>query len=69
MHFNQNRRMSSLSSDFKNAAERLKSLNTDPGNDIKLKLYALFKQVFVIPLLGEMSVVLSNLFNLVYIFL
>lgn len=27
------------------AAENLKSLRNDPGNDVKLKLYALFKQV------------------------
>lgn len=37
--------MSSLTDNFKTAAERLKTLNSDPGNETKLKLYALFKQV------------------------
>lgn len=37
--------MSSLSSNFKNSVEKLKSLKNDPGNETKLKLYALYKQV------------------------
>lgn len=37
--------MSSLTTDFKNAAEKLKQLKDDPGNEMKLKLYAMFKQV------------------------
>lgn len=31
--------------DFEKAQEQLKLLKKDPGNEIKLKLYALFKQV------------------------
>jgi peroxisomal 3,2-trans-enoyl-CoA isomerase len=34
------------SEDFKHAQMRLKKLVNDPGNEAKLKLYALFKQVF-----------------------
>ena len=30
--------------DFQTAQERVKQLSTDPGNEAKLKLYALFKQ-------------------------
>jgi len=33
-----------LSTDFENALKRLKTLKDTPGNDIKLQLYALFKQ-------------------------
>lgn len=40
--------MSSLTTDFKNAAEKLKQLKADPGNEMKLKLYAMFKQVRVL---------------------
>lgn len=40
--------MSSLTTDFKNAAEKLKQLKADPGNEIKLKLYAMFKQVKIL---------------------
>lgn len=42
--FSLNRNMSALTSNFKNAAEKLKTLKNDPGNETKLKLYALFKQ-------------------------
>lgn len=31
--------------DFSNAKEKLSKLKTDPGNEVKLKIYALFKQV------------------------
>lgn len=31
--------------DFEKAQEQLKLLKNDPGNETKLKLYALFKQV------------------------
>lgn len=31
--------------DFQKAQEQLKLLKKDPGNEMKLKLYALFKQV------------------------
>lgn len=31
--------------DFEKARDQLKLLKTDPGNEVKLKLYALFKQV------------------------
>ena len=34
-----------LSSDLDKAKERLSVLTEDPGNDVKLKLYALYKQV------------------------
>lgn len=34
-----------LSNDFQAASARVKTLKQDPGNDNKLKLYALFKQV------------------------
>lgn len=30
--------------EFRTAAEDVKSLTTDPGNDTKLRLYALYKQ-------------------------
>ena len=32
-------------SDLNKAKQRLTALNEDPGNDVKLKLYSLFKQV------------------------
>lgn len=31
--------------EFKQAQEKLNTLKTEPGNDVKLKIYALFKQV------------------------
>ncbi|VTJ63316.1 Hypothetical predicted protein [Marmota monax] len=31
--------------DFENASNQLKLLTKDPGNEVKLKLYALYKQV------------------------
>jgi hypothetical protein len=31
--------------EFAKAKEKLSSLQEDPGNDVKLKIYALFKQV------------------------
>lgn len=34
--------------DFEKAQEQLKLLKNDPGNETKLKLYALFKQVALI---------------------
>lgn len=34
--------------DFEKAQEQLKLLKNDPGNETKLKLYALFKQVTLI---------------------
>ena len=33
------------SAEFEQAVEAVKGLTTDPGNDVKLKLYGLFKQV------------------------
>ena len=33
------------SAEFEQAVETVKGLATDPGNDVKLKLYGLFKQV------------------------
>ena len=35
---------SSSQGDFESAQERVKQLSKDPGNEVKLKLYALFKQ-------------------------
>ena len=37
------------SKDFEDAKSRLGTLQNDPGNDVKLKLYALFKQATVGP--------------------
>ena len=34
-----------LQGNFKAAKDRLSTLKDDPGNEVKLKLYALFKQV------------------------
>ncbi len=34
-----------ISKDFEDAKNRLAQLKEDPGNDAKLKIYALFKQV------------------------
>ena len=39
------RLMSSLRNDFEDAKTRLNQLKDDPGNETKLKIYALFKQV------------------------
>ncbi len=36
--------MSDLKKDFETAAADVKKLKKDPGNDMKLKLYALYKQ-------------------------
>ncbi|HYN28262.1 MAG TPA: acyl-CoA-binding protein [Dermatophilaceae bacterium] len=36
--------MSASEQDFHDAAEAVKGLPTDPGNDTKLRLYALYKQ-------------------------
>ena len=33
------------SAEFEQAVEAVKGLTTDPGNDVKLRLYGLFKQV------------------------
>ena len=33
------------SAEFEQAVEAVKTLTTDPGNDVKLRLYSLFKQV------------------------
>jgi acyl-CoA-binding protein len=33
------------SAEFEQAVEAVKGLTTDPGNDVKLRLYSLFKQV------------------------
>lgn len=33
------------SSEFEAAVDAVKGLTTDPGNDVKLRLYALYKQV------------------------
>lgn len=40
-----NPKLADLFSDFQAASARVKTLKQDPGNDHKLKLYALFKQV------------------------
>lgn len=37
------------SKEFEDAKSRLGTLQNDPGNDVKLKLYALFKQATVGP--------------------
>lgn len=37
--------MSNLSKEFHDAQSKLTTLAKDPGNDAKLKLYGLFKQV------------------------
>lgn len=37
--------LGNLEEEFQSASERTKTLKQDPGNDHKLKLYALFKQV------------------------
>ena len=37
----------SLSKDFEDAKSSLELLKNDPGNDVKLKLYALYKQASV----------------------
>lgn len=37
--------MGSYDTDFEKAKERLNTLKEDPGNQAKLKIYALFKQV------------------------
>ncbi len=34
-----------VSKEFEDAKARLATLKDDPGNDVKLKIYALFKQV------------------------
>ena len=34
-----------VSKEFENAKTKLNTLKEDPGNDVKLKIYALFKQV------------------------
>ena len=36
---------STLQGDFEQAKERLNTLKEDPGNDTKLQIYGLFKQV------------------------
>lgn len=41
--------MSVSQEDFEKASGQLKLLKTDPGNEVKLKIYALFKQVGQIP--------------------
>lgn len=41
------RAMGAYDSDFEKAKARLNSLQNDPGNDVKLKIYALFKQATV----------------------
>ncbi|XP_054719449.1 enoyl-CoA delta isomerase 2-like [Uloborus diversus] len=38
------RMMSSQATNFQDAMKRVKTLKADPGNDVKLKLYSLFKQ-------------------------
>ena len=38
-------KLGSLENEFQAASERSKTLKQDPGNEHKLKLYALFKQV------------------------
>ena len=38
--------MGAFDQEFARAKERLNSLKEDPGNEVKLKIYALFKQVF-----------------------
>lgn len=37
--------MGKYDAEFSQAKERLNALKEDPGNDVKLKIYALFKQV------------------------
>ena len=44
------RRFSSASEDLEKAKARLSVLTEDPGNDVKLKLYGLYKQVCRAPL-------------------
>jgi diazepam-binding inhibitor (GABA receptor modulator, acyl-CoA-binding protein) len=39
--------MADLDSDFSDAVARVTELPTDPGNDVKLRLYALYKQATV----------------------
>ena len=34
-----------VSAEFEQAVETVKGLTTDPGNEVKLRLYGLFKQV------------------------
>ena len=37
--------MGAFDAEFAQAKERLNALKEDPGNEVKLKIYALFKQV------------------------
>lgn len=37
--------MGASQKDFENAMNQVKLLKEDPGNEVKLKLYALYKQV------------------------
>jgi uncharacterized integral membrane protein len=39
--------MGAHDSEFEKAKTRLNSLQEDPGNDVKLRIYALFKQVII----------------------
>lgn len=41
-------RLGGLDKEFEAAGARVKTLKQDPGNDHKLKLYALFKQVRIL---------------------
>ena len=47
---------------FKSAGENLRLLKNEPGNDIKLKLYAFFKQVYIGFAL-KLNTILCNLKN------
>lgn len=40
--------MGAYDADFDKAKSRLNTLQNDPGNDVKLKIYGLFKQVILI---------------------
>ncbi|MDZ7578394.1 MAG: acyl-CoA-binding protein [Candidatus Nanopelagicales bacterium] len=42
-----------IEAEFTSALDKVKSLATDPGNDIKLKLYALYKQATVGDVAGK----------------
>lgn len=48
---------------FEEAKNKLSHLKNDPGNDVKLKIYALFKQVGCVPVGagGQIHPVLSPL--------
>ena len=59
-----NMRMGAFDAEFSKAKDRLNALKEDPGNEVKLQIYALFKQVCLLYVCQNPTVNLNKFLTL-----